>query len=188
MLRKFLYCYPEFLGLIKLFFYRIAFGRNFKFSVQSRFSSKSNIRIRPDSKITLSKYCHITDNITIRVADKGILTIGENTCIGQYSVLTCRNKIEIGNNVMIGPNVMIYDHDHDFRSTEIMNEGGYTDAPIIIEDNVWIGCGTIILKGTKISSGSVIAAGSLVTKNIPGNTLYYNKRIGIEREISSSNI
>lgn len=174
MLRKILYGYPEFWGVVKLFLYRIVFGNNFRYGKKCRLSCKSSIRIRKGTGLLLGKSVHIADGCSIRVAGKGILSIGSNSSLSQFCVIACHNSIKIGENVMIGPNVMIYDHDHDFRSTETMNNGGYIESPVIIEDNVWIGCGTIVLKGVTISSGSVIAAGSIVTRDVSPNHLFYN--------------
>lgn len=120
--------------------------------------------------------CHITDHITLRVAGNGNLIIKSGTAISQQTIITCHDKIEIGNNVMIGPNVTIYDHDHDFKNAGLMNNQGYTTAPVSIEDNVWLGSNVIVLKGVRIGKGSVVASGTLVTKDIPANTIIYNKR------------
>lgn len=185
MLRKILYGYPEFLGLIKLFIYQIVFGKIFRYGKNCRFSCKSNIRIRKGTRLSLGKSVHITDGCSIRVAGHGSLLIDNNSCLGQFCIITCHDSIRIGKNVMIGPNVMIYDHDHDFRSNETMNAGGYICAPIVIEDNVWIGGGTIILKGVTISSGSIIAAGSIVTHDVSPNHLFYNRKENVTKRIDS---
>ncbi len=179
MLSKLLYNYPEILGYIKLLAYKLTFGKGIVIKGIPRFSCKSDIRLRKGCHLELGDKCHITDHSTIRIAGNGVLIIKSGTCIGQQTIITCHDRIEIGNNVMIGPNVTIYDHDHDFKKSGIMNSHGYLTSPIVIEDNVWIGSNVIILKGVKIGSGSVIAAGTLVTKDIPSNTIVYNKR-GIE--------
>ncbi len=185
MLSKILYGYPEFIGIIKLLLYRFIFGKGFRYGSKCRFSCKSNIRIRKGSSITIGDSVHITDDCSIRVAQKGHLRIGRNSSLSQLCVVTCHHAITIGENVMIGPNVMIYDHDHNIHSTGTMNEGGYTSSPVIIEDNVWIGCGVIILKGVTISSGSVIAAGSVVTQNVSSNSLFYNRKENISKPIKN---
>lgn len=84
-------------------------------------------------------------------------------------MIVCRDSIEIGSGTTVGPNVMIYDHDHDLQ-----NRGCIYSLPISIGENVWIGGGAIILKGVSIGNNSVIAAGSIVTRNIPANTIYMN--------------
>lgn len=76
-------------------------------------------------------------------------------------------EIKIGDNVMIGPKTIIWGRDHGMELGTPMNKQPHKKEPIIIEDDVWIGAGAIILKGVKIGTGAVIGAGSLVTKNIP---------------------
>lgn len=176
MLRKLLYTYPEIIGYFKLLIYKFAFGRGLVIQGFPRFSCKSDIRIRKGSRLVLGDKCHIADHTTLRLAGKGELIIKTGTSISQQTIITCHDKIEIGNNVMIGPNVTIYDHDHDFKKGGLMNHASYTALPIVIEDNVWLGSNVIVLKGVRIGESSVIASGSLVTKDIPAKSIIYNKR------------
>lgn len=87
--------------------------------------------------------------------------------------------IKIGHGTSIGPGVYIYDHDHNYRN----NQKSYSTKPILIGDNVWIGAGSIILKGVTIGNNSVISAGSIVTKDIPANTILIQKRENFLSEI-----
>lgn len=84
-----------------------------------------------------------------------------------------------------GPNVMIFDHDHDYQSYNL-KENFKTDE-IIIEDNCWIGANVVILKGTHIKENSVIAAGSVVRGVIEQNTLFYNERVSKTKKIERHN-
>ena len=79
------------------------------------------------------------------------------------------DNMKIGCNVMIGPEVLILKHNHNFSSLEIpMRLQGIKKAiPVSIEDDVWIGARVIILPDVKIGQGSIIGAGAVVTKNIP---------------------
>ena len=95
------------------------------------------------------------------------ITIGNNVSINRYTTITARAPINIGNNVLIGPFVVITSSNHEYRNKEelILNQG-HNDKPIIIEDDVWIGAHSVILPGVTIGKGSVLAAGSVVTKNV----------------------
>lgn len=177
MFRKLLYSYPELLGFCKLILYKLAFGNGLVIRGIPRFSCKSDIRIRKNCRLELGDKSHITDHVTLRVAGRGKLVINSSSSISQQTVIVCHDNIQIGNNVMIGPNVTMYDHDHDFRAKGLMNNNGYVTAPIVIEDNVWIGSNVIVLKGVHIGEGSVIASGSLVAKDVPPHTIIYNKRV-----------
>ena len=101
------------------------------------------------------------------------LLIGENVGISN-STFVCWDKIEIGNNVVIGGGCKIWDT--NFHSLDPITRTGVLDIdiktnPIKICDNVFIGGGVIILKGVEIGKNSVIAAGSVVQKNIPANVI-----------------
>ncbi|MDU6482017.1 MAG: acyltransferase [Paeniclostridium sordellii] len=96
------------------------------------------------------------------------IEIGENSEIGSNSRLMIKGKLSIGNNVMMAPDIFMVDSNHRFDSKEIpiKNQGNSLPKPIDIEDDVWIGARAIILPGVRIGKGSIIAAGSVVTKNV----------------------
>lgn len=94
-----------------------------------------------------------------------VLTIGNN-CGFSGTRIWAAKSITIGNNVRCGANTLITDtdaHTNDPRAG--MN------SPVIIEDDVWLGMNVIVLKGVHIGKGSIIGAGSIVTKNIPSNVM-----------------
>lgn len=100
------------------------------------------------------------------------ITMGNNSSIGDYSHITCINRIEIGNNVRMGKNVLISDNAHgssDFKLLEIAPNYRplVSKGPVVIEDNVWIGEKSSILPGVHIGRCAIIGAGSVVTKDIP---------------------
>lgn len=80
------------------------------------------------------------------------------------------DKVIIGDNVLIGPRVMFETVNHGLRYIPGIGRGGST-KPIIIEDEVWIGGGSIITQGVTVGRGSVVAAGAVVTKNVEANTI-----------------
>ena len=86
-------------------------------------------------------------------------------------------KVKIGKNVMIGPRVSLFAENHNFSAKDkSIKEQGVNNKGIIIEDNCWIGSGVIILDGVTVGAGSVIGAGTLVTKDIPKNSIIYDKK------------
>ena len=98
------------------------------------------------------------------------LTIGNN--VGMSSTrLWIHESARIGNNVKIGGCVLITDtdaHPMDYVARRSSNEGTKS-APVVIEDDVWVGAHCIILKGVTIGARSIIGAGSVVTKSIPAD-------------------
>lgn len=108
--------------------------------------------------------------------------IGNNTEINMNCIFLDDNKIIIGKNGLIAPNVQIYTAFHPTNSIDrfgLPKEDGTFEfcktqtKPVIIGDDVWIGGGVIILPGVKIGNNVVIGAGSVVTKDIPDNKIAY---------------
>ena len=96
------------------------------------------------------------------------LKIGNNSNIGPYAYIGCSGYIEIGDNVMISPRVSIYAENHIFERTDItIKAQGVKKQFVKIEDDCWIAANSIILSGVTIGKGSVVAAGSVVTGDIP---------------------
>lgn len=97
---------------------------------------------------------------------KGI-SIGNNSGLG----INCkvRGPLEIGDNVMMGPDVVIMTNSHNFERIDIpMNiQGSAVPKKVVIGNDVWIGTRAIILPGTTIGNGAIIGAGAVVTKDVP---------------------
>ncbi|MHA6646824.1 sugar O-acetyltransferase [Aerococcus urinae] len=119
-------------------------------------------------------FCKIGNNCVIRTGlqvDYGInISIGENFFANYYCVMLDVNTIEIGDNVMFGPRVGLYTANHPIDSL-IRNEGLEFGEKIIIKDNVWIGADSTINPGVTIGENSIIASGSVVTRNVQENVI-----------------
>jgi acetyltransferase-like isoleucine patch superfamily enzyme len=95
------------------------------------------------------------------------LIIGHHVGISGCSIAAAE-RIEIGNYVLIGSGCLITDSDaHSLDPLERRRNGSFKTAPVIIEDDVFIGARSVVLKGTRVGRGSVIGAGSVVSKDIP---------------------
>jgi acetyltransferase-like isoleucine patch superfamily enzyme len=102
--------------------------------------------------------------------DHGInIRVGRNVFINQRCQLNDIGGIEIGDDVMIGPGVSLITSGHPVDPSSRFD--GITAAPIRIERNVWIGAGAMILQGVTIGENSVVAAGAIVTHDVPASTL-----------------
>jgi len=95
------------------------------------------------------------------------ITIGKDSLIGEDCVLDGRDKLVIGNHVDIASQVMIYNAQHDIHAPDFRA----VTAPVIIKDYVFIGPRAIILPGVTIGYGAVVAAGAVVTKDVPDLTI-----------------
>jgi len=105
--------------------------------------------------------------------EKGHLVTGEDVSFGPAcQIYEPRGGLEIGSHCMIGGGTMISGVNHGYARTDIpMRKQPALAQPIIIEDDVWIGMGVILLPGVTIGTGSIIGAGSVVTKNIPSYSI-----------------
>lgn len=127
------------------------------------------------SRVIIGKHCVTRKDISLRIERGGELIIGEKCCFSSRVDITCLNSIKMGSCCQIGHNVVIVDHDHDYSTGS-----GYgcelISSPITIGDRVWVGANSVILRGVTIGDNAVIAAGSIVRKDIPANTVFYQKR------------
>jgi len=127
------------------------------------------------SRISFGKKCYIRKSTEIS-ANNGTVSFGERCFVNRNCIINSHANISIGDGTTIGPGVYIYDHDHD-------GKGGYITKPITIGKNVWIGAGCIILKGVSIEDNSVIGAGTLVSFDCKKNTLIYQPRHTVVKNI-----
>jgi len=107
------------------------------------------------------------------IANKGIgITIGNNSAVGAQSYLGGQGGIQIGNDVIMGPGVMIFSENHNYDDKEILiRKQGENRKGVKIGNNCWLGAGSTILDGVVIGEGCVIAAGSVVTKSFPKDSI-----------------
>ena len=100
------------------------------------------------------------------------ITIGDNVGIAQNCFIQVRGQVSIGNNVIFGPGGSIFSDNHLFGDTSTpISKQGVVRGNVIIEDGVWLGAGATILSDVNIGKNSVVAAGSVVTKNVPPFTV-----------------
>lgn len=100
------------------------------------------------------------------------INIGDNVCFNYRCHVGAINEINIGNNVLIGSNVLIIDHSHGYNNDSDIEMSPakrnlYSKGMIVIEDSVWIGEGACVLPNVRIGHNSIIGANSVVTKDIP---------------------
>jgi acetyltransferase-like isoleucine patch superfamily enzyme len=114
----------------------------------------------------------------------GKLVIGNNSNIGDHTIIDLVDDLTIGNDVAIGPNCTLYTHDHIYDDINLPAwKGGIISKPIIIEDGAWVGSSVTILPGITIGKRAVVAAGSIVTKNVETNCIYGGNPAKLIREI-----
>ena len=118
------------------------------------------------SGVRIGKTARIVSSVDIW--GNGSVSIGENTFIGHnVLIITGKAPISIGNNVDIGPMSILVNGTHHIDMNGMRTAGQGVSYSIKIEDGVWIGASSTILGGTTIGEKSIIAAGSVVNKDIP---------------------
>lgn len=148
----------------------------------------------------------VINSTIILERDTGQVSIGDRTFINAGTVIICAADIKVGSDVLMAWGVTVIDHNsHSVHWSDRANdveqcrlgllEGGYPEvarrknwevvpmAPVVIGDKAWIGFNSIILKGVHIGEGAVIAAGSIVTKDVPPYCIVAGNPAKIVREL-----
>jgi acetyltransferase-like isoleucine patch superfamily enzyme len=139
------------------------------------FESSTLIELDRQSSLKIEGNLRMKKGSIIKVRKNANLVFGKNVSINHNSIIVCRKSIKIGSDVQIGPNVMIYDHNHSFNNG-VIEKDIYEYNPVSIGNNVWIGANVVILPGAIIGDDSVVAAGSIVKGKNDNNNLIYNRR------------
>ena len=165
-------------GFFKTLFLKVFHPKSFKGVQFAQISPFTEITLEKGGYLEIGKGFKMRDGAKIRVRKGAKLVLGKNVSINSNNIIACRDTITLGNGVELSPNVQIYDHDHDFRTTGGIKEKQYKTKHIFVGDNVWIGCNSVILKGSYIGENSVIAAGSIVNCDVPSCSVFVQKRSG----------
>ena len=111
------------------------------------------------------------------------IKLGKNVFINACCRFQDQGGITIGDGTLVGHNVTIATLNHDYNPN---NRASITPKPVKIGKNVWIGSDSTILPGVEIGDGAIIGAGSVVTKNVPANTIAAGNPARIIRKIENS--
>lgn len=135
--------------------------------IQTRSYLATGSDIEIDKSVRFGRWCFFTSK-------GGEIIIGENTFLNTQVILNADigGKIHISNDCMIGPRTIFRTANHKIKDiNSVKREQGHNFADIFVERNVWIGANVTVLPGVTIGENSVIAAGTVVTKDIPKNCL-----------------
>lgn len=161
----------------------ISCGRNVKFEEYSEIHGLCSAGLTFGDNVTISRGVMIRPS-SYYGGDLGVgLVMGDNSSIGPHGYIGCSGKIVIGANVMLGPKCSLFAENHVFSDIEAtIKSQGVKQKGIIIEDDCWIGSNVVILDGVTIGKGSVIGAGTLITKDVPPGSIVLDKRSKETRE------
>lgn len=135
--------------------------------------SKIHASVRMDTppyrRFSLGQYSVVESGACINNA-VGDVIIGDHTRIGLHN--TVIGPVTIGNHVNLAQGITVTALNHNFENVELrIDEQGVSTNPVAIADDVWIGANAVVLPGVSIGSHSVVAAGAVVTKDVPAHTL-----------------
>lgn len=171
---------------------QITHGRHITCGKSVKFEDYTEIHGLCSAGLVFGDYVTISRGVMIRPSsyyggDIGAgMVMGEHSSIGPLGYIGCSGKITIGINVMIGPKCSLFAENHVFSDTETsIKSQGVKQKGITIEDDCWIGSNCIILDGVTIGKGSVIGAGTLVTKDVLAGNILMDKRNKRVRERNS---
>ncbi len=145
--------------------------------------TKGKPGIQNKGTITIGNVVSIWSNIhktRLSAHRGGFIEIGNNNFING-AFISASSRVKIGDNCKFGPITMIMDS--DFHDIKDHSKDGQT-SEIIIEDNVWVGARATILKGVTIGEGSIVAVGSVVTKDVPPNSIVAGVPATLVKKIS----
>ena len=129
------------------------------------------LKIEPRGEIRFGRFVWIGDGTKIR-CHEGRVEIGSKTVMGQECTISAYQRVRIGDECVIADRAMFIDFDHGIVEVErpIRSQGIYK-RDVEVGNNVWIGYGACILRGVSVGDNSVIGTNSVVTKDVPANTV-----------------
>jgi acetyltransferase-like isoleucine patch superfamily enzyme len=156
------------------FIYFVVFKRNIDWNSNLvGFGKNVILKSFNKSKIKFGKNNFFDDGCCLVALDGGEITFGDDVKVNRNVTIVARKKIKICNNVIFGPNSLVYDHDYNVNLLDKKKE--YISKEILINKNCWIGGLVFIGKGVEIGEGSAIAAGSKVVKNVEKKIVFKNR-------------
>lgn len=163
---------------------KMRYGAKLKIGLVQSFE-RLRLEIGHDATVQIGSFNQNRENVYMGIIGNGMLVIGNHCFFNINSSITCAEKIEIGNNCKFGNNLVIVDHDHNFRANGVYFDENpeFISSPISIGNNVWVGANVTILRGSVIGDDCVIGAGSIVCGKIPSKSVFVQKRENIIREV-----
>lgn len=170
-------------GITKNIFLKALYLKNFQSSLICTYSFTTSIIIEKSGFLKIGKHLSALNITTLYVGEKAELILGDRINLNNGVSIVSRKSVKIGSHVSFGPNCGVYDHDHDYKKTGRERQEQFTTGSIIIGNNVWFGANCTVLKNTVIGDNCVFGAGSVIKGNYPDNTIVYDSRNEIRKQI-----
>lgn len=154
-------------SLPRILWWKLRYGGKLNMPLVQALGKHTELHLDARAKASFGKETVSRFGLFVRV-EGGRLAIGEKCFFNTQVSITCMERIVMGSRCQVANNVVIVDHDHDYRA----GWGAYCTEPVVIGNDVWIGANAVILKGSRIGDGAVIAAGSVVRGEVQPHSLY----------------
>lgn len=146
-------------------------GRSVVIEDDALLDALGTLGIKFGNRVTIGRGTTMVCTGVIKHLGHGV-ELGNNVGINAGCYIGGQGGVSIGNDVIMGPGVKIFSENHNFADTNVaIRLQGESRSPVRIEENCWIGANAMILAGVSLGAGCVVAAGSVVTKSAPGNTI-----------------
>jgi acetyltransferase-like isoleucine patch superfamily enzyme len=130
-----------------------------------------NVSLTVYGRLTLGEGVTLSDGCALEVGPGGHMVIASGTFVGRHSVIAAQEMVHLGARCLVAESCSIRDHDHHVDPEERLHEVLPVMSAVVIEENVWIGAGVRVLRGSHIGGGAVIAANAVVRGDIPARTV-----------------
>jgi galactoside O-acetyltransferase len=133
---------------------------------------EAGVTIVGGERITLGRAVRLMAHTHLWATEHGTIEIGDRTYVGSYTWVVANEVVHVGADVLIAPFCYLQDTDHGFADPAVViAEQASVSAPIVIEDDVWLGAHVIVTRGVRIGRGAVVGAGSVVTRDVAPFTI-----------------
>jgi len=132
----------------------------------------ARVRIDRPMAVDIGHRTILEESVWLKLCtDEARLNIGQHSFIGRGAEIDVSDRVVIGNHVLIAPGVFITDHAHNIKVGMTIDSQGCNAASVCFGDDAWLGVGSVVLPGVNIGKGAVVGAGTVVTRDVPDNTI-----------------
>lgn len=154
-------------GLLRVKYWRIQLDPNLRLDPTVQIRLSTTLESCQGGMARIGAHTELLENVVVKTYG-GDITIGRYCSINAGSVIYGHGGVTIGDHVLIAGGCMLIPSNHNFSDcSRRIDEQGATHAPIVIEDDVWVGHGCSILAGVTLGTGCVVAAGAVVNRSVP---------------------
>lgn len=157
----------ETVSLSKNIQYKVEQGSSVIIGERTKISEGVQLTALNGGKIFIGNNVHIGRFVQINAMGGEVYIDNDVVCVNDFCIITSWERVKICSNTLIAPFCHITDRNHGIKKNELIRNQTGEISPIYIGSDVWVGSGSVVLKGVKINDGAVIGARSVVTSDIP---------------------